>query len=207
MTDRSTESAQGGSPSSSDPSQSLSMPDKTTNENSSSTDASLRFSTNMAEQAQKWAKIQQKTFTNWCNDNLKTAGTTVSDLSTDLEDGIILIKLVEVLSGRKVGRYHKKVKNKPQKLENVAKALKAIAQDTVQLVNIGKSRLVHVFEVIHKTFLIHYWTFYVLIAFTFYINFNFCSTSKVANIFLNINSTLQNLFDWPLRLLCANHAI
>ncbi|EDV19454.1 uncharacterized protein TRIADDRAFT_3330, partial [Trichoplax adhaerens] len=90
-----------------------------------------------------WAKIQQKTFTNWCNDNLKESGTTVQDLAKDLEDGIVLIKLVETLSGRKVGRYHRKVKNKPQKLENVAKALKAIANDTVQLVNIGNEDIVN----------------------------------------------------------------
>ena len=139
MADQGTDRVQQGPSSSPHSSETLTVPsisDETTG--NSPADASKRFSTNIAQQAQKWAKIQQKTFTNWCNDNLKAVGMSVRDLSTDLEDGIILIKLVEVLSGRKIGRYHRKVKNKPQKLENVAKALKAIAQDKVQLVNIGK---------------------------------------------------------------------
>ena len=49
-----------------------------------------------------WAIAQKVTFTAWMNENLKRSGVKVKDLFTDLEDGLILIKLMEVLSGKKM---------------------------------------------------------------------------------------------------------
>lgn len=49
-----------------------------------------------------WAVAQKATFTAWINDQLKQSGAHVKDLFSDLEDGLILIKLMEVLSGRKM---------------------------------------------------------------------------------------------------------
>lgn len=55
-----------------------------------------------------WIVVQKNTFTNWCNDRLKATGVKVSDLEIDLQDGLTLILLLEVLSKRKKlpGRYH-----------------------------------------------------------------------------------------------------
>ena len=54
-----------------------------------------------------WIAVQKNTFTNWCNDRLKATGVKVSELETDLQDGLTLIQLLEVLSKRKKlpGRY------------------------------------------------------------------------------------------------------
>ena len=40
---------------------------------------------------------QKKVFTNWLNDRLKGSGYKVTDLSRDMDDGMILIKLLETL--------------------------------------------------------------------------------------------------------------
>ena len=49
------------------------------------------------------ADVQKKTFTNWINDRLKETDRTVEDLKTDLDDGVTLIKLLEVLApGKKM---------------------------------------------------------------------------------------------------------
>lgn len=49
------------------------------------------------------ATIQKKTFTNWCNSKLSIRDQIV-DLYTDFQDGMKLIKLLEILSRRKVGK-------------------------------------------------------------------------------------------------------
>ena len=49
-----------------------------------------------------WIGVQKNTFTNWCNDRLKATGVRkVSDLEVDLQDGLTLIQLLEILSHRK----------------------------------------------------------------------------------------------------------
>ena len=54
-------------------------------------------------QASSWVDVQKKTFTNWINDRLKETDRRVEDLETDLEDGVTLIKLLEVLApGKKM---------------------------------------------------------------------------------------------------------
>ena len=47
-----------------------------------------------------WAIAQKTTFTNWINEKLKHSGVHIKDLFTDLADGLVLIKLMEVLSGK-----------------------------------------------------------------------------------------------------------
>eukprot|EP00117_Sycon_ciliatum_P023870 scpid7460/ scgid0352/ Filamin-C; ABP-280-like protein; ABP-L; Actin-binding-like protein; Filamin-2; Gamma-filamin len=85
----------------------------------------------------EWKRIQQKTFTRWCNEHLKKASLFVRDLSADLTDGTNLIALLEMLSEKKVGRYNKRPKNYPQSLENVAIAVRFIHKENIRLVNIG----------------------------------------------------------------------
>lgn len=49
-----------------------------------------------------WAIAQKMTFTKWINEKLKHSGVRVKDLFSDLADGLILIKLMETLSGKKM---------------------------------------------------------------------------------------------------------
>lgn len=44
-----------------------------------------------------WIRIQETTFRNWCNEQLKVSGRAVSNLVTDLCDGVCLVALVEAL--------------------------------------------------------------------------------------------------------------
>lgn len=51
-----------------------------------------------ASVGEDWVEVQKKTFTNWANETLKQGGLKVTNLETDLEDGVILIKLLEMLA-------------------------------------------------------------------------------------------------------------
>ena len=85
-----------------------------------------------------WLQVQERTFTNWVNDKLCGTDCIVADLSTDLSDGIILPKLLEILSGKKL-RYLKRPRLQIQKQENLVTAFKFIHSEGIGLVNIGKS--------------------------------------------------------------------
>ena len=50
---------------------------------------------------EEWVAVQTRTFTNWMNHKLEGSGHQVTNLETDLADGVILIKLLEVLSHKK----------------------------------------------------------------------------------------------------------
>ena len=55
--------------------------------------------------SQDWVAAQKRTLTNWVNEKLQGTGYEVQDLTTDLDSGTILIKLLEVLApGRKMPR-------------------------------------------------------------------------------------------------------
>ena len=91
-----------------------------------------------------WKKIQQNTFTRWCNEHLKCANQFIYNLETDFSDGLKLISLLQVLSHKKISRYNKKPTFPPQKRENVAIALKFIEQEKIKLVNIGECFFIYV---------------------------------------------------------------
>ena len=86
-------------------------------------------------------QIQQKTFTNWVNEQLKQVGKRVDNLQTDFQDGLNLIALIEVLQGRRIGKAFQNAVNQHQMLENVQLALNAIMDDNIKLVNIGELQL------------------------------------------------------------------
>lgn len=94
----------------------------------------------LAEDAQ-WKKIQQNTFTRWANEHLKTVQKNVGNLETDLSDGLRLISLIEVLSGKRLPKHNKRPNFRSQKLENVSVALRFLEKDEgIRIVNIGKWR-------------------------------------------------------------------
>lgn len=47
-------------------------------------------------------ELHMRVYTNWVNDKLKNSDHHVGYLPKDLQDGLILIKLLEILSGKKV---------------------------------------------------------------------------------------------------------
>ncbi|CAH0562197.1 unnamed protein product [Brassicogethes aeneus] len=96
----------------------------------------------LAEDAQ-WKKIQQNTFTRWANEHLKTVAKHINNLETDLSDGLRLITLIEVLSGKRLPKHNKKPSFRSQKLENVSVALKFLQDDEgIKIINIDSTHIV-----------------------------------------------------------------
>ncbi|OBS82507.1 hypothetical protein A6R68_23514 [Neotoma lepida] len=79
-----------------------------------------------------WEKQQRKTFTAWCNSHLRKAGTQIENIEEDFRNGLKLMLLLEVISGKM--RFHK--------IANVNKALDFIASKGVKLVSIGAEEIV-----------------------------------------------------------------
>ncbi|XP_054034987.1 filamin-C [Dryobates pubescens] len=96
----------------------------------------------LAEDA-PWKKIQQNTFTRWCNEHLKCVNKRIGDLQKDLSDGLRLIALLEVLSQKKMGRkYHPRPNFRQMKLENVSVALEFLEREHIKLVSIDSKAIV-----------------------------------------------------------------
>jgi hypothetical protein len=107
----------------------------------------------LAEDAQ-WKLIQKNTFTRWANEHLKLINKNIADLEFDLSDGLRLIGLVEVLSGKKFPKFNRRPNFRTQKLENVTMCLKFLEEDEgIKIVNIGKSvEIVFLLLVVHCRF-------------------------------------------------------
>ncbi|XP_060545302.1 filamin-C isoform X4 [Pantherophis guttatus] len=96
----------------------------------------------LAEDA-PWKKIQQNTFTRWCNEHLKCMHKRIGDLQKDLSDGLKLIGLLEVLSQKKMYRkYHARPNFRQMKLENVSVALEFLDREHIKLVSIDSKAIV-----------------------------------------------------------------
>uniref|UniRef100_A0A3P8URD4 Filamin C n=1 Tax=Cynoglossus semilaevis TaxID=244447 RepID=A0A3P8URD4_CYNSE len=96
----------------------------------------------LAEDA-PWKKIQQNTFTRWCNEHLKVLNKRINDLQRDLSDGLKLIGLLEVLSQKKMYRkYHSRPNFRQMKLENVSVALEFLEREHIKLVSIDSKAIV-----------------------------------------------------------------
>uniref|UniRef100_A0A3B3QV10 Calponin-homology (CH) domain-containing protein n=1 Tax=Paramormyrops kingsleyae TaxID=1676925 RepID=A0A3B3QV10_9TELE len=93
----------------------------------------------LAEDA-PWKKIQQNTFTRWCNEHLKCVNKRIANLQTDFSDGLRLIGLLEVLSQKKMLRkYNQRPTFRQMQLENVSVALEFLDRESIKLVSIGNS--------------------------------------------------------------------
>uniref|UniRef100_A0A3Q3M388 Filamin C, gamma a (actin binding protein 280) n=1 Tax=Labrus bergylta TaxID=56723 RepID=A0A3Q3M388_9LABR len=96
----------------------------------------------LAEDA-PWKKIQQNTFTRWCNEHLKCVNKTINDLQREFTDGLKLISLLEVLSQKKMYRKHHTRPNfRQMKLENVSVALEFLEREHIKLVSIDSKAIV-----------------------------------------------------------------
>jgi spectrin beta len=84
--------------------------------------------------------IQQKTFTKWINSFLSKCNYEVVNIFTDLSDGRMLIRLLEIISGEKLGR-PSPGKLRVHKIENVNRCL-AFLHTKVRLESIGAEDIV-----------------------------------------------------------------
>jgi filamin len=94
------------------------------------------------ETAPAWVRIQKKTFTRWCNNYLTQRSLGINDLQTDLQDGVLLHNLLEILGNEDVlPKANKKAKLKLQKVENLNICLKYVKAKNIKLVGIGAEDL------------------------------------------------------------------
>jgi actinin alpha len=90
-----------------------------------------------------WERIQKKTFTGWCNNHLRKRALKIETLETDLQDGLKLIALLEIISGDTFPfRYEKKPTMRLKQIANVGLCLKFITEKGVKLVGIGPEEIV-----------------------------------------------------------------
>ncbi|XP_051977806.1 spectrin beta chain, non-erythrocytic 1-like isoform X1 [Xyrauchen texanus] len=85
--------------------------------------------------------VQKKTFTKWVNSHLSRVTCRIGDLYTDLRDGRMLIRLLEVLSGEQLPK-PTKGRMRIHCLENVDKALQFLKEQKVHLENMGSHDIV-----------------------------------------------------------------
>ena len=102
-----------------------------------------------------WKRIQQNTFTRWCNEHLKVSQKHLSSLETDLADGLRLIALIEVLSQKKISRFNKRPTFRSMKLENVSIAIKFLEDQNIKIVSIGKSNIFEFCRICSCTILVN----------------------------------------------------
>lgn len=89
------------------------------------------------------SSIQQVTFTNWVNDRLKaksigSSSIKVTDISTDLQDGVALIRLLENLTGKKMRGYEKTPKLTAHKMVNLDLVFQFLKKENIKTIGIGE---------------------------------------------------------------------
>ncbi|KAJ8045597.1 Spectrin beta chain, non-erythrocytic 1 [Holothuria leucospilota] len=89
---------------------------------------------------QERISVQQKTFTKWVNSYLAKVNCHIDDIFQDFEDGRLLLKLLELISGERMGNL-KPARLRVQKVENVNKALQFLSTK-VRLESIGPEDIV-----------------------------------------------------------------
>ena len=87
-----------------------------------------------------WQRQQKKTFTAWVNSHLRKAGLHVDEVTTDLCDGKLLLKLLEIISEETLPR-PEKGKMKIHKIQNIRNAFDFIKAKGVKLVSIGPEEI------------------------------------------------------------------
>ncbi|XP_006133758.2 calmin isoform X1 [Pelodiscus sinensis] len=87
--------------------------------------------------------VQKRTFTRWINLHLEKCNPPleVKDLFVDIQDGKILMALLEVLSGQNLLHEYKSSTHRIFRLNNIAKALKFLEDSNVKLVSIDAAEI------------------------------------------------------------------
>ena len=95
----------------------------------------------IAEIRQEHDAMQLKTFTRWWNSWLSPRGTEVTELCSQVKNGVLGIMLMEALAGSVVSRYNRNPRNKYAELENQVTFINTIKSKGLTLVNIGPEDL------------------------------------------------------------------
>ncbi|XP_069593601.1 calmin isoform X1 [Ranitomeya imitator] len=87
--------------------------------------------------------VQKRTFTRWMNLHLekRSPPMEVTDLLTDIQDGKVLMALLEVLTGQSLLHEYKSSTHRIFRLNNIAKALKFLEDSNVKLVSIDAAEI------------------------------------------------------------------
>ncbi|XP_006003963.1 calmin [Latimeria chalumnae] len=87
--------------------------------------------------------VQKRTFTRWMNLHLEKCNPplAVKDLFMDMQDGKVLMALLEVLSGYNLLQEYKPSSHRIFRLNNIAKALQFLEDRNVKLVNIDAAEI------------------------------------------------------------------
>eukprot|EP01087_Luapelamoeba_hula_P016612 TRINITY_DN5123_c0_g1_i1.p1 TRINITY_DN5123_c0_g1~~TRINITY_DN5123_c0_g1_i1.p1 ORF type:complete len:119 (+),score=18.06 TRINITY_DN5123_c0_g1_i1:34-357(+) len=85
----------------------------------------------------KWVDQQADIFMGWCNKKLSLRGMRITDMSKDFRDGVKLINLLEILSGKSLGRYNRSPRVPPQMYDNNGIAIAFVKSENLKMVNIG----------------------------------------------------------------------
>ncbi|XP_028919924.1 calmin isoform X3 [Ornithorhynchus anatinus] len=87
--------------------------------------------------------VQKRTFTRWINLHLEKCKPPleVKDLFLDIQDGKVLMALLEILSGQKLLHEYKSSSHRIFRLNNIAKALKFLEDSNVKLVSIDAAEI------------------------------------------------------------------
>ena len=79
-----------------------------------------------------WKQIQERTFTKWFNTKLALGGPSndqITNLKTDLEDGLKLVQLLEILTPKRFKGINKQPTHKQQKLGNLTIVFKYLKDE------------------------------------------------------------------------------
>ncbi|XP_053553476.1 calmin [Bombina bombina] len=87
--------------------------------------------------------VQKRTFTRWVNLHLEKCNPPleVKDLFVDIQDGKVLMALIEVLTGQNLLHEYKSSTHRIFRLNNIAKALKFLEDSNVKLVSIDAAEI------------------------------------------------------------------
>ena len=77
----------------------------------------------------------------------------IEDFCDDFTDGVALVNLLEVISGKSLPKHNKKPRIKAQKLENVASGLNFLEMEGIKLVGIGPQDVVRPGFLLFSSFL------------------------------------------------------
>lgn len=95
----------------------------------SNQDLQNRFLNLNTSNANKIARSEhfQKILISWCNKHLEKRKMSISNLHSDLQNGVALINLLEEVSHQEIKKYYKEPKHIPHQLENLEIVLKFLA--------------------------------------------------------------------------------
>lgn len=77
--------------------------------------------------------LSPQTFTNWVNGQLKKRNLSIESLDKDLQDGYLLVQLLEIISAKDLGKHKKHPKLRAQQLENAQLGIKFIKDEGIKV--------------------------------------------------------------------------